>query len=97
METDRGTFWADVRRDYASTWPAMLDDLRSAREQWRELVAEIRQDRQLTRRMQQRITGSENPTRGQWRKASRAILAEAREIEDAERRVLREFGDQGMA
>jgi hypothetical protein len=48
-----------------------------------------------TRRMKQRITGAENPTRRQWRKASNAVLAEAREIEEAERRVLREFGEGG--
>ena len=45
--------------------------------------------------MKQRITGAENPTRRQWRKASNAVLAEAREIEEAERRVLREFGEGG--
>jgi hypothetical protein len=47
--------------------------------------------------VQQRITVSGNPTRWQWRVASGAILAEVRGIEEAERRVLRKFGDQGMA
>lgn len=92
---DRSTFWADVRRDYASTWPMLLNGLREAREGWRDLTAEIRQDRQFTRRMKQRITGVENPTRRQWREAGNAVLTEAREIEEAERRVLREFGEDG--
>jgi hypothetical protein len=86
-------FWADLRRDYASMWPTVLREMRSAREQWRELTAQIRQDRQLTRRMKQRATGEKNPTRRQWRKASRAFAVEAREIEEAERRTLREFGE----
>jgi len=95
VKPDRGTFWADVRRDYASTWPMLLEALREIREDWRDTTAEMRQYRQLTRRMKQRITGVDNPTRGQWRKASRALLEDAREIEEAERRVLREFGEDG--
>jgi hypothetical protein len=93
MGTEWNRFWADLRRDYAAVWPTMRNDLRQMREEWREMVAERRQDRQFTRRMKQRITGAENPTRRQWRKASRAILAEVHEIEAAERRVLREFGE----
>jgi hypothetical protein len=84
-------FWSDLRRDYASLWPEFLDGLREGRELWREAVAEFRQDRQFTRRMKQRITGVDNPTRRQWRDVCKAYDTEAREIEQAERRVLREF------
>lgn len=72
-------FRADVRRDYASAWREFLDGGREVREQWRELTAMIRQDRQLTRLMKQRITGVENPTRRQWRAACKALDAKARE------------------
>jgi hypothetical protein len=58
MRPHRSTFWADLRRDYASTWPMMRNGFLEAREQWRELIAEIRQDRQLTRRMKR---GSRGP------------------------------------
>jgi hypothetical protein len=75
----------------------MLNDLRSVREQWCAFIAEIRQGRQLTRRMKQRIARAENPTRRQWRKASRAVLAEVGKIEEAGRRVLREFGGPAVA
>lgn len=94
MGTDWSRFWADVRRDYASVWPTMRSGLREMREDWWETVAMIREDRHWTRRLKQSITGVENPTRRQWRKASKAVLAEAREIEAAERRVLREFRDR---
>jgi hypothetical protein len=87
---DRRGFWADVRRDYASLWPEMRRGLLEVREQWRELVAERRQYRQLTRRMWQRITGAPDPTRRERRRASRAILAEAAELEAIERRIVRE-------
>lgn len=43
--------------------------------------------------MKQRITGVDNPTRRQWCEAGNAVLAEARKTEEAEWRVLREFGD----
>ena len=92
---DWSTFWADVRRDYAAIWPDFRDLGREMREGWRGMVAEVRQERQFTRRMKQRITGVDNPTRRQWRHAGRALDAEAREIEEAERRVLREFGEDG--
>jgi hypothetical protein len=90
---DRSTFWADLRRDYASLWPEIREGFRQAREQWRETTADRRQYKQFHRRMMQRATGLENPTRRDWRKASKAFIAEAREIEEAERRVLREFGE----
>jgi len=90
---DWSTFWADYRRDCASVWPEMLAAGREIREAWWETVAMIREDRHWTRRLKQSITGMENPTRRQWRTASRAVLAEAREIEAGERRVLREFGE----
>jgi hypothetical protein len=88
-------FWADLRRDHVALWQEIRDDLRSAREQWWEMVADMRQGRQLTRRLKQVVTGVNNPTRRQWRTATRAILGEAREIEEAERRVLRELGEGG--
>ena len=91
----RSHFWADVRRDYASTWPEMRRAFAEMREGWRETTAAIRQERQFTRRMKQRITGVDNPTRRQWRRVSRAIDSETREIEEAGRLVLREFGDKG--
>lgn len=94
MGTEWKRFWADLRRDYASLWPEFRNGLREAREQWRETAAEVRQGRQLDRRMRQRITGTASPTRRQWREVSRAILGEVREIEAAERRVLREFRDR---
>ncbi len=96
MGTERDRFWADLRRDYASIWPTMRRELRAMREQWREMTAEMRQDRQLTRRLKQRITGLENPTRRQWRKTSSAVLDEIHELEETERRVLREFGEEGQ-
>jgi hypothetical protein len=91
---DRSHFWADVRRDYASIWPEMRRALAEMCEGWWDLVADIRQDRQITRRMKQRITGLENLTRRQWRETSRAMLGEIHEIEETERRVLREFRDE---
>jgi hypothetical protein len=97
MRPHRSTFWADLRRDYASTWPMMRNGFLEAREQWRELIAEIRQDRQLTRRMKERITGTRNPTRRQWRKSSRVVLDEVRELEGIERRIVREFRGKGTA
>lgn len=95
MRPHKSTFWAGVRRDYASIWPKMRKGFLEAREEWRELTAEIRQDRQLMRRMKERITGTRNPTRREWRRSSRMVLDEAREIEEAEQRVLREFRDKG--
>lgn len=91
---DWSTFWADLRRDYAKLWPELLSAVREMRESWWDLNAEIRQGKQFTRRMKQRITGVDNPTKRQWRHASRALDAETREIKETERRVLREFGDQ---
>jgi hypothetical protein len=35
----RGTFRADVRHDYASAWPTMVNHLYSMREQWWDLIA----------------------------------------------------------
>jgi hypothetical protein len=64
-------FWADIRRDYASTWPEFLAALRQIREGYWDMVAEMRQNKQFTRRMKQRATGVENPTRRQWRQALR--------------------------
>lgn len=95
MGTEWNGFWADLRRDYASIWPTFRDGWGQVCEEWRELTAEMRQQRQLTRRMKQRITGVENPTRRQWRKVSRAILAEVHDLEAAERRVLRDYRDHG--
>jgi hypothetical protein len=86
----RRAFWADVGRDYASLWPAIRGGWREAREQWRELVAERRQYRQLTRRMWQRVTGKPDPTRRERRRTQREILAEADELEAIERRVIAE-------
>jgi hypothetical protein len=95
MERQYKGFWADLRRDHVALWQEVRDDLRTAREQCWEFIAEIRQGRQITRRMKQRITGVDNPTKRQWRNASRAVLGEVREIEEAQRRVLREFGKDG--
>ena len=92
---DWSTFWADLRRDYASLGTEIREGFGQAREQWRELIAVIRQDKQFHRRMMQRATGLENPTRRDWRKASKAFMAEAREIEETERRVLREHDEDG--
>jgi hypothetical protein len=64
-------FWGDVRRDYAAIRPEFLSALREVREKWWDMVAEIRQNKQFTRRMKQRATGAENPTRRQWREALR--------------------------
>jgi hypothetical protein len=97
MRPRRSTFWADVRRDYASIWPSMRNGFLEAREHWREIIAEIRQQRQLTRRMKERITGIRNPTRRQWREGSRVVLDEVRELEGIEQRVLREFRENGTA
>jgi hypothetical protein len=72
-------FWADVRRDYAAIWPEFLATLRQVREEHWDLVAEMRANKQFTRRMKQRITGVDNPTRRQWRAACKALDAEARE------------------
>ena len=60
------------------------------REQWRETSAVIRQDRQITRRIKERITGLAEPTRKQFRQASNAIGDERAELEDIERRVVDE-------
>jgi hypothetical protein len=89
-------FWADVRRDYAALWQEIRSDCRAAREQWWEMVAQIREDRHWTRRLKQVVTGVENPTRKQFRDVSRVMLSEAKEIEEAERRVLREFGQDAL-
>lgn len=89
-EEERRVFWADVRRDYAALWPEIRDSWREMREEWRETIAEHRQYRQLTHRMWQRITGKPDPTCRERRRAGRAILAEANELEEIERRVLRE-------
>jgi len=83
-------FWAQVRRDYASLWPEMRDSWRDMREQGRETTAEVRQARQFDRRIRQRITGLQNPTRQQFRRAARQIDAEVDELKAIERRVLRE-------
>lgn len=85
-QEDRQAFWADVRHDYATLWPQIRDSWREMREEWREMTAERRQYRQLTHRMWQRVTGKPDPTR----RAERAIIAEADELEAIERRVLRE-------
>lgn len=87
---NRREFWAEVRRDYASLWPGAKRDLHAVREQWRDLIAEIRQSRQFDRRMKQRITGLENPTRRQFRKAAKPIDDELRELKRIERDVLRD-------
>lgn len=60
------------------------------REQWREFIAQVRQSRQFDRRMKQRITGLENPTRRQFRKAAKPIDDELRELKRIERNVLRD-------
>ena len=60
------------------------------REQWRETTAEIRQRRQLDRRMKQRITGLANPTRRQFHIAAKPIDDELRELKRIERHVLRD-------
>ena len=88
----RREFWAEVRRDYVSLWPGTKRDFNAARDQWREFIAEIRQGRQLDRRMKQRITGLENPTRRQFRKAAKPIDQELRELKRIERNVLRDHG-----
>ena len=93
MTRERRAFWADVRRDYAALWPEIRESWREMREEWRETTAEHRQYRQLTRRMWQRITGKPDPARRERRRAERAILAEADELEEIERRVLRERQD----
>lgn len=95
QERYRG-FWADVRRNYVSLWPEICTAWQEVREEWRETIAERRQYRQLTRRMWQRITGKPDPTRRERRHASRAILAEAAELEAIEQRVIREEQDGGQ-
>jgi len=42
MRPPKSTFWAGLRRNYASLWPAMRDEFLGVREQWRDLQAEIR-------------------------------------------------------
>lgn len=85
-----GSFWADVRHDYGRLWSEIRASFAEAREEGWELVAEFRQARQIKRRMGQRITGKPDPTREEVRQTWKAIGAEAREIEDMERRVLGE-------
>lgn len=86
--------WRGIREEWRAARAEAIGEMRAARdeaiESWREMTAEIRQDRQITRRMWQRITGKPNPTRRERRDAERAILAEADEIEETARRVLRE-------
>lgn len=57
----------------------MLDEVRAAfaeaREEWRDLIAELRSYRQLERGLHQRITGKRNPARREIRAAETAILA----------------------
>ncbi len=60
------------------------------REEGRETTAEIRQARQFDRLLRQRITGLQDPTRRQVRRAVRQIDAEVGELKAIERRVLRE-------
>jgi len=65
-----------------------------AREEWRDLVAEIREHRQLIRRMHQLITGKAAPTRQEVRQAERAILAEVEELQEIARRIIAEHGQE---
>jgi len=69
-EKDRGwsEFWARFRRDCADSWRDIRGSWDRERDRWWETTAEIRQARQLDRRMQQRITGLHNPTRRQVRR-----------------------------
>ena len=89
-EPNRREFLSDVRRDSMSLWPGIKQDFCDVREKWREFTAEVRQRRQLDRRMMQRITGEENPTPRQFRDAVKSIDAELRELKRIEQRVLRD-------
>lgn len=69
-------------------------DFAEAREEWRDLIAEIREHRQLIHRMHQRITGKARPTRQEIRQAERAILAEVEELEQIARRIVAEHDQE---
>ena len=93
----RREFWSAVRRDYAALWPEIRRDWREAREEWWDLIAGWRQERQMARRMWLRVTGQADPARTERRRAGRAVLAEAAELEEIGRRVVREHDRGGGA
>ena len=73
-------------RGWREEWRIARDECRAARdeardearEQWWDLIAEMRQERQITRRMWQRATGKPNPTRRERRRALRRAKAQDR-------------------
>jgi hypothetical protein len=60
----------------------------------RELIAEIRQHRQLARRLQQRITGKQDPAPQENRQAQLAIPGEAEELEGTARIVAEHYQEE---
>jgi len=80
--------WDGLRAEYRATFTDMRQEWQQAGEEWQETIAQIRQDKQLTRRMHQRITGKDSPTRREIRQVERAVLAELDELEAIGRRVI---------
>jgi hypothetical protein len=69
-------------------------DFADVREEWQDLIAEIREHRQLIRRMHQGIIGQANPTRQEIRQAERVILSEIEELQAIARQVIAEHSQR---